>query len=386
MCAQNTPDHWAKLISEMGVQASPKEPAKVEPTSEVVKEEEEVVEVLRDETQASEPIPAPQDTPPSPPVKVAECVRPTSDWDRLAEELGVPVAPRPSQPVPPVVKKVEQVSPPAKREAIKAPPATEFEFKGFGKPDEPAESEAEAEPPVASSKEWEDEMGELTDPLFLDSAALREEASAESESSTENADESSEPKAKSGRRRRRRRRGRRLPETEPTETEIQEVEAEAAADSVELIDAEAASSSSSSAEGETAPAAEGTESGERRRHRRRRRSRRKPGASSSEPASEREIDDEEAPSSADRAEGDVAEGDVADEEWSVEEGDHGDADEADEDEQSLRLSHRAIPTWEEAIQLVIANNLESRSKHPTSGSAPRGRGGHRKPRERPSGK
>ncbi len=36
-------------------------------------------------------------------------------------------------------------------------------------------------------------------------------------------------------------------------------------------------------------------------------------------------------------------------------------------------SHRAIPSWEDAIGMIVAGNMESRSKNPKAG-APRGRG------------
>ncbi len=41
--------------------------------------------------------------------------------------------------------------------------------------------------------------------------------------------------------------------------------------------------------------------------------------------------------------------------------------------QASKASHRAIPTWEEAIGVIVAANLQSRAKRPSGGSA-RGRG------------
>ena len=51
-------------------------------------------------------------------------------------------------------------------------------------------------------------------------------------------------------------------------------------------------------------------------------------------------------------------------------GEHG--EDNDSDDPVATLSHRAIPTWEEAIKFVIAPNLEARAKHPNGGQQHRG--------------
>ena len=367
MSEHNAPDHWAKLLTDMGVQPPPEVS---QPTSEPVKEEESA-EAVGDETVASEPLSTAEEPVSSSPLpKPVERVRPVSDWDRLAEVLGVPVSRRSSKPAVTAAEKAEVAAP----MEVEAP----REVEDFDKPNEPAEIEMEVQP-SAAAKEWEDEMVELTDPLFLDNGASSQEDSAdgESEPAGETSDESSEPKPKSGRRRRRRRRGRRLPETESTESEVQEAEMEAASDTVDLIDAEPVSASSAS-ENEATPAGEGDESTERRKRRRRRRPRRKSEANRGEATPAGESVDGAPPA-------EHAEADTGEEEWSGAEEDSDEASGSDEEGQSFKLSHRAIPTWEEAIQLVIANNVESRAKHPNSAPSSRGRSS-RKPRERPSGK
>ena len=40
----------------------------------------------------------------------------------------------------------------------------------------------------------------------------------------------------------------------------------------------------------------------------------------------------------------------------------------------LRLKHKKIPTWQQAIDAIIAVNMESRAKNPGGGGAGRGRG------------
>jgi hypothetical protein len=47
--------------------------------------------------------------------------------------------------------------------------------------------------------------------------------------------------------------------------------------------------------------------------------------------------------------------------------------ESSEDEQELKAGHRAIPTWEEAVGLIITSNLESRAKRPPESSRGRDR-------------
>jgi hypothetical protein len=79
---------------------------------------------------------------------------------------------------------------------------------------------------------------------------------------------------------------------------------------------------------------------------------------------------------------DVEDWDAADE--SEEEGleSDGEGDDDDGDGNPGKLSHRAIPTWEQAIGLIVATNMESRAKNPGAGK-PRGRG-RRGPRDRSS--
>jgi hypothetical protein len=48
--------------------------------------------------------------------------------------------------------------------------------------------------------------------------------------------------------------------------------------------------------------------------------------------------------------------------------------------------HRKIPSWEEAVNLIIARNVEQRSKSPSGGGAPRHRGSRRGGRQKSSDK
>lgn len=47
-----------------------------------------------------------------------------------------------------------------------------------------------------------------------------------------------------------------------------------------------------------------------------------------------------------------------------------------------RALHRGIPSWKDAVDVVISANLEARAKRPDRGSGPRGRGGRNRGREK----
>ena len=53
-------------------------------------------------------------------------------------------------------------------------------------------------------------------------------------------------------------------------------------------------------------------------------------------------------------------------------------EEGEEGERSPRLGFRGIPTWEEAVGLIVNKNLENRAKRPNGGQHGRG---HRGPRD-----
>jgi hypothetical protein len=60
-------------------------------------------------------------------------------------------------------------------------------------------------------------------------------------------------------------------------------------------------------------------------------------------------------------------------------------EDADEDGHELDKSHRTVPSWEEAIGLIVSVNLEARAKSPGSRPANRGRGRGRSGRGRRDG-
>jgi ribonuclease E len=56
-------------------------------------------------------------------------------------------------------------------------------------------------------------------------------------------------------------------------------------------------------------------------------------------------------------------------------GDH-DHDHDDDDDHDLKANHRGIPTWDEAIGMIVGANLEAREKNPGGQSSSRGRRGN----------
>jgi ribonuclease E len=373
MSENSNPSHWDDLLSQIGVPAQPEPPKEPEaPIGEGFVEPESAAKPM---VEASPPAPRVA----KPARRPAEIHRPTSDWDRLAEDLGVPVQPRP-------VQESRPASPPVvERPAVKAPPprAVSAEQLDEAEEIEAARRVVEREaffhsPPLDNAvptpaEVWETEISDLSDPLFLDrpASASDEEEAEDVSTSSPGARQQSEEREQADRKRgRRRRRGRRKgsrPAESAGSAEPGSV-SEAAVPAAE--DATAPADAASDASADEGPA--GPSDGRPRRRRRRRGSdrQRKPETT------ELETTEPETVVAAPKAEGpDVAEG----EEWDggvedglgdVEEGDvEGDGD---SDDQVATLSHRAIPTWEEAIKLVIGPNLEARAKHPNGGQQHRG--------------
>ncbi|HQU43127.1 MAG TPA: hypothetical protein PK867_09950 [Pirellulales bacterium] len=387
----NPSKHWDFLAQELGADAAP-HPAKPAPPP---------------------PPPAVKKKPPVPTV----APKPQSNWEDVAALLGVDAPPRPPKPAPPPkpprpVKPVPEVSdageipPPAaevprrdvarreggphegarggdrrerggrregrgdrgrrehgerrpRREGREERPRSAAEHERFG--DLPAD-ELLADEMV--SADFVDDLVEAEDQMERDELAGEVRAPRRSD------DE--EPRR--GRRRRRRggRRGREPSETAPQgesrafDDEERTPESEHIEEIVDAIEASPIAEPDEREPLEEAVAAEDMgwpESEERRRGKRRRR-RRGRRSDSERPAGN------EAPEHAE-AEPLEAHSDEAEEDPDL------DADlDLDEegDGHDLRPSHRAIPSWEEAIGMIVSGNMEARAKNPHAGGPPRGRG------------
>jgi ribonuclease E len=319
---QGKPDHWNLLASQLGAETPPQEPP--EPADQPQKEEPEA----KDEDYLAS-LPRSSYVPPPPKPRKTQ-----ADWANLASELGIEV---PSEP-----------------EAEPAAPA--------GKEEVPVTFAEDLSPPFQALDTPSEIMSEMEDEQDLEpeqeEAAERAEQAELPESPESPAGPSEERR---GRRRRRRRR--------PSRGEPSAASQEAIDEGVEQRDEEAEEAPDTEG-AELPPALDGEETGTRRRRRRRRPSRRR----DAEPGDERKRRGEETGKEA----GLVPAGTPRDERE-----DHDEDDDEDEhDGASDKASHRAIPSWSEAVGIVVAANLESRAKTPDRRGPPRSRGRNQGSRDR----
>jgi ribonuclease E len=246
---------------------------------------------------------------------------------------------------------------------------------------------------------------EVSDPVFLDTAEGEEPVADElSEPAVEGESDAEEPAASDsterGERRRRRKKRRRRKPAEGSARDGQggadepplEPAFSAPADSgpaeqylETVLSGDETTESSGEAPAEAVPEGERREGRKRRRRRRKKRT----GESSASAAESSTAEPQDETSTASTAEHDAeAEHDDAEFEQDDTEFEHDDAefehDDGDGEEgdgTSSRLSHRAIPTWDQAIGFIIARNMEARAKHP-SGPSRRGGKGRRPDRGR----
>jgi hypothetical protein len=363
-------DHWAELADSMGVQPPPEE-VKTEPTAPLSTQAETGPRV-----EARPPAVAPQ--------RRAE-PRPRADWAQLAANLGIAPAPAP----PP--RAVEPVAPqpvrfePALPESPPRRARVEIESE--------IDSEAVAEARMRAEA-WESQLVEVSDPVFVDRVEETEDMEAaesvqgdedmEAAASVEGAEAA--PREPAGeaqrgpRRRRRKKRHKRRPiEGAEGRSESMPTDVEPAEEDQEEILGESVDQP-----GDEAPAEAGETTGpespaeaERREGRKRRRRRRKKRPEGAIPGEQSQVSEPEGEFSAE----------PLDEEHEEDEGLHDTEHEDDEelhdaehegaDESSGKLSHRAIPTWDQAIGLIIARNMEARAKNPNGGQRRGGRGRQR---------
>ncbi|HET6880062.1 MAG TPA: hypothetical protein VFI31_07895 [Pirellulales bacterium] len=398
--------HWNSLIDELGVEAAPRPP---KPAVVV-------------------PPPPAKKRPAAPPVEN----RPKGNWDEVAATLGVDVPPRPPKPTPTAVPKPPKPSPPAVSapvteatevgsEATSRPPQREGNSRDGGRRDGGREREGSRRRGRRDGGRGERSQGErsqgergrherrgdrsterterqrfdgppaeelLADEMvsadFVDELVLAEDEGdwTDELASETPASRPADADARGGRRRRRRRGGRRGRESadRPTHGEARDYgdetreEREHIDEIVDAIEASPIAEPDEREPLEEAVAAQDLDDKRRRRRRRRRGGRRDAEGESSRRESrgmpDTELDDpDELPMSEQEptpyGESD-ADGESSD----------GDYDEHDDehDEHDLRPSHRAIPSWEEAIGVIVSGNMESRAKHPQSGGGGRGRG------------
>jgi hypothetical protein len=370
MSDEGKQDHWAELASLLGAEPRPTEqPVEKQPPSVPPAAEAELAEPPRTPRTFAAPA----------------AKRTASDWGRLAEVLGIEV-PVDEPPPPPAARRVERTEPVeepmAEEPMVEEPMAEEL-------PDSaPAVvfASVDTEPEAFEVREvLPEEEGEPTD---LSSLVETEEGAPEATTAPGD-------RERPGRRRRKRRRRGRRPDdsaaARPTETgdvelELPETTEQTPEEAEELPAPQESEEFAVSEESEGQSASQEEESEERgsERPRRRRRRRRRRGPSR-EGETAGSVEGLQEPA-ADAGEESVEAEDLAGPEELVEQDDLLEQEEAgpvaeeesagdlsDLDDDVEKASHHGIPTWDEAVGIVIAANLEARARNPAG--SPRGRGG-----------
>ncbi len=336
MTDEGKADHWVTLASLLGTEPPPADqPAERPPQTTPPAAEAELVEF----PQASRMLVAPA------------AQRTASDWGRLAESLGIAVPLEVPQPAPPAARQVartEAVDIPLPEEVPASPPLVALE---------PVYGELES----VEVTEILPAGGEVPAGLF---------GSVDTEADSVEATDREDRERPGRRRRKRRRRGRRPDDaTAAAATESGDVELELP----EVPEEGEGSVPSEEAEDlSEAPAVEREEEeGPERPHRHRHRRKRKLPARNEE-AVESGEDPLEQPADA-GAELVVQDEPVEREEPGPVAEDESSEDLSDLDDEVGRASHHGIPTWQEAVGIVIAAIMEARAKNP--GGSSRNRGG-----------
>lgn len=388
--------HWQSLASELGAETAPR-PVKPQVRPPAV--------APREKKKSAAP-------PPSPP---------KGNWQDLAASLGVdvpPPPPKPTVPAKPVEAKPVSATPPARsarparedREPQRRRSRDHDSEKSSHRRHQPDRPTRPASPQLGPSSgeaveyvHAEHVDAELVGAEFVDDIDLLEDfdeplaardATAEPRGEAAHKRDDDQP---GGRRRRRRRRGgrhlRKEAEAARSETprdlasDFLEVEREESDEEIAdfLDDIEA----TPAGDVDEAERAEQREPGEKRRRGRRRgrgRGRRRDtprddvqAAAERTAAEDDDTLDELAAIGAPHHDRDeTADDDLAEVQADDDANGDGESDDAE-----MRPSHRAIPSWQEAVGMIVAGNMESRAKNPHAGSQrPRGRGGRGRGRGR----
>ncbi|MGO9109922.1 MAG: hypothetical protein ACLP9L_11875 [Thermoguttaceae bacterium] len=364
-------DHWAALASNLGA----------EPVLEELKESGSA-----ETPEASAQVQATQSAPPPPvfrpaakPVSTARRPAHPSAWDQLAGDLGITPPPQP----------VASTAPPASVPTSAGPRSAVLPFAEL--PNEIVDIEieeaeaalpvwADLEPAATEPESFEpqealDIMDDTADE-FGDEASDADTATSESDgersASEHSANEESATEERRSRRRRRRRGRGRGREDAPAEEagSGNESNEEPTDDNVIFSGSLESDDDSPLAE----PAEEDRPEGERteRRGRRRRRGRSR---------GRDQVRGEETVGEEDSGDDHELDFDGAEEESTVnaeamdEHDFDGDEDHDEDGGESPRIGFRNIPSWQDAIGMMIAKNMESRSRNPGGQRGPSGRGG-----------
>jgi hypothetical protein len=285
----------------------------------------------------------------------------SADWDVLASDLGLAPAPPP------------KASPPAAPPAVAAPRSTTVPSSTVSSL--PEQGERDVPPPRApeESPNFFDERFDPEEPFDLLESS--ESSSAASETAGEAAVEPTESRPRK-RRRRRRSRGRGSDQREPPAADAPTTADDRSGETVsasaeDLVCEFVADEGGAAAPKQSHDQANADESQERHPKRRRsRRGRKRRSDTEATAGVADKVADSGGPSAdAGSQDSEAIEDEVLDDvALELGEGDEGD------EERPVRLGFRGIPTWDEAVGLLIDKNIEARAKRPAAGGPQRGRG------------
>ncbi len=401
MSDQDKSDHWNSLAAGLG--ATP--PADERGESSDSGEPEDV------DTSTQAEVEEPVAEPPRPQVARKEPAPPT-DWSKLVGDLGVEIPEQPSEPVstqldtfppkadvdPPLrlVKEPREPVPLLTESVDDQAPAAEEDFAEEDSAEEDIEPAA-ATLPVRddngfgrglfddpSEVEDDDEtagfIAEVSEVDILDLDMDVEEAEID-------AIVAEEPPAekKPGRRRRKRRpRGRKSSESR-TEESQEPTEDDKSGEAVVIGDDENEDTLEASHAGEETESASADSDAPPTKSKRRRRRRRGSGKKAATPPEDGEAAEAEAEKPDDEAKVEPKESGKGRGRRKTSREEESDDSEEDTSSKPAKDPHRAIPSWAEAIDVVVSANLENHKKNPGGGSRSRG-GRKRGGRDKSSGK
>jgi hypothetical protein len=334
MSDPNPPSHWDLLSSILGATPSPEAAEPRQPSRPPSKK------------------PAPRASHHQRPAAPS---RP-ADWDKLANALGLPPAPAPAvSPPAPVMPPPARSAPPPARSAAAPPPLPGQSHRGSPAPEAPE-----------GSPNFFDERFDFDEPFDLLESS--ESASPPAEAS-EQTTESAEGRPRRRHRRRRGRNGGRRDSREagaPAAPDDRSAHRDAASVEGDLDRASSAEEPEGVRTERALEEAEGGEAQQRRSRRRRPRHGRKrregePTAGAGAPVEAGADSASPEPDDADETAADL----LAEEDLEM-----GPAEEGGEggEERLPRLGFRGLPTWEEAVGLLVSKNVEARAKRPNAGA------------------
>lgn len=339
-------NHWRSLAEMLGAEPA-EEPDQETPGPETPSMAEESGGE-RDETSAESGLEPAEEA--SAPHRSTLPPRPTSNWSGLAAELGIEV-----EPPPPELDRetgAEGLEPEAaEAEATEVPSAAEKETPGAWQ----TENVSPPDSDVAPDLELSDDAGEETAVTLPE-----EEAGAPEEESDQGQPEFSR------RRSRRKRRRRTAIEREEVETIEDDGTDPASFEQAQVIEVETewTEADEEEAVGEEAEDLDEGSAEEHEKKRRRRRRRRRPRRRDDQLDADKDNAVEE------KVNGTDAESSDADDETLSE------AYDDDDNKPAKKGKHRKIPTWEEAVSVIVENNLEARARN--TGSKGKSRGSRRR--------